>query len=338
MKRIFDNPTDLVGHTPLLRLHRVTQGCQGEVLAKLEGFNPAGSVKDRIGVNMIVEAERRGTIAPGKTVIIEPTSGNTGIALAFVAAARGYRLILTMPETSSLERRALMLSYGAEVHLVPGGPTAMLDAIALAREIAERTPDAWIPQQFANPANPEIHRTTTAEEIWADTAGEVDAIVAGVGTGGTLSGCFRRLHSRRPQLRFVAVEPAESAVLSGSAAAGHRIQGIGTGFVPDNLDHELLEGLRDRSLGEVMTVSSDEAMAFSRRLAREEGVHVGISAGAAARCAIAYASRPQARGQRIVVIFPDVGERYLSTALFAEARQEAERLPVERPTGAAVSR
>lgn len=330
MPRIHDNPTELIGHTPLLRLHRVTEGAAGEVLVKLEGFNPAGSVKDRIGVSMILEAERRGEIAPERTVIIEPTSGNTGIALAFVAAARDYRLILTMPETSSMERRTLLLSYGAELHLVPGGPTAMLGAIALAQEIAARTPGAWIPQQFENPDNPKIHEATTAEEIWQDTDGQVDVLVAGVGTGGTLSGCYRALHARSPQLRFVAVEPAESPVLSGGSAAPHKIQGIGTGFVPSNLDPELLDGLKTGTCGEVMSVTSDEAMAFARELARREGVHVGISSGAIAHCAVSLARRPQSRGKRIVAILPDSGERYLSTGLFAEVRQQAESLPVER--------
>ncbi|MBU6427812.1 MAG: cysteine synthase A [Cyanobacteria bacterium REEB65] len=333
--RIFDNPTELIGHTPLLRLHRVVAGCQGELLAKLEGFNPAGSVKDRIGVSMILAAERRAEIAPGRTVIIEPTSGNTGIALAFVAAARGYKLILTMPETSSMERRTLLLSLGAEVHLVPGGPQAMLEAIALANEIARRTPGAWIPQQFENPDNPRIHSDTTAEEIWEDTGGSVDVIVTGVGTGGTLTGCYRQLYPRKPSLRFIAVEPAESAVLSTGERGPHKIQGIGTGFIPHNLDPTLLAGLLDGSLGSVMTVGSEDAMAFARRLACEEGVHVGISSGAAAYCAVEFARLPQAAGKRIVAIFPDRGERYLSTGLFAQAREQAEQLPIESPRSTA---
>lgn len=328
--RIFANPTELIGRTPLLRLSRVTEGCVGTVIAKLESFNPAGSVKDRIGVAMILGAEKRGEIAPGRNVIVEPTSGNTGIALAFVAAARGYKLILTMPETASMERRTLLLSYGAEVVLTPGH-LGMPEAIRVAQEIARRTPGAWVPQQFENPDNPAVHEATTAEEIWADTEGKVDVIVAGVGTGGTLTGCYRRLHERKPGLRFVAVEPKESAVLSGSTAPQpHKIQGIGTGFIPKNVDPGLLEGLRDGSLGTIMTVSSDEAMAFARRLAREEGVHVGISSGAMAHCAVEYAKRPEAAGKNIVVILPDTGERYLSTLLFAPEREKAESLrPVQ---------
>lgn len=330
MKRVFANPTELIGRTPLLQLSRVTQGCVGTVIAKLESFNPAGSVKDRIGVAMILEAEKRGEITPGKTVIVEPTSGNTGIALAFVAAARGYKLILTMPETASMERRTLLLSYGAEVVLTPG-PKGMPEAIRVAREIADRTPDSWIPQQFENPDNPAVHEATTAEEIWADTDGELDVIVAGVGTGGTLSGCYRRLQARKPGLRYVAVEPAESPVLSGGTTPlPHKIQGIGTGFIPTNVDPALLAGLRDGSLGTIMTVSSEEAIAFARRLAREEGVHVGISSGAMAHCAVEYAKRPEAAGKNIVVVLPDTGERYLSTLLFAPEREKAQSLqPVQ---------
>lgn len=330
MMRVFSNPTELIGRTPLLQLSRVTQGCAGTVIAKLESFNPAGSVKDRIGVAMILGAEKRGEITPGKTVIVEPTSGNTGIALAFVAAARGYKLILTMPETVSMERRILLLSYGAEVVLTPG-PLGMPEAIRVAAEIAANTPNSWVPQQFENPDNPEIHENTTAEEIWADTDGEVDVIVAGVGTGGTLTGCYRRLHSRKPDLRFVAVEPKESHVLTGGATpAPHKIQGIGTGFIPQNVDPALLAGLRDGSLGSIMQVSSDEAIAFARRLAREEGVHVGISSGAMAHCAVELARRPEAKGKNIVVVLPDTGERYLSTLLFAPEREKAESLrPVQ---------
>ena len=330
MKRVFANPVELIGRTPLLQLGRVIGGCTGTVIAKLEAFNPAGSVKDRIGVAMILGAEKRGDIVPGKTVIVEPTSGNTGIALAVVAAARGYKLILTMPETASMERRTLLLSYGAEVVLTPGS-MGMPEAIRVAQEIAARTPNAWVPQQFENPDNPTVHEETTAEEIWADTDGEVDVIVAGVGTGGTLTGCYRRLHGRKPSLRFIAVEPAESPVLSGgSNPQPHKIQGIGTGFIPKNVDPTLLAGLRDGSLGTIMTVSSEESLAFARRLAREEGVHVGISSGAMAHCAVEYAKRPEAAGKNIVVVLPDTGERYLSTLLFAAERQKAESLrPVQ---------
>ncbi len=324
--KIFQNPTELIGHTPLLALSRVTAGCAGTVIAKLESFNPAGSVKDRIGVAMILGAEARGEIEPGKTVIVEPTSGNTGIALAFVAAARGYRLILTMPDTCSMERRTLLLSYGAQLVLTPG-PLGMPEAIRVAQDIAAKTPDSWVPQQFENPDNPRIHEETTAEEIWDDTDGQVDVIVAGVGTGGTLTGCFRRLHERRPSLKFVAVEPVESPALSGDGPPQpHKIQGIGTGFIPKNVDAKLLAGLRDGTLGEILKVSSDDAMAFARRLAREEGIHVGISSGAMAHCAVAYARRPETAGKRIVVVLPDTGERYLSTLLFAAERQEAEAL------------
>jgi len=331
MTRVFLNPTELIGHTPLLQLSRVTKGCAGTVIAKLESFNPAGSVKDRIGVAMILGAEERGEIAPGKTVIVEPTSGNTGIALAFVAAARGYRIILTMPDTCSMERRTLLLSYGAELVLTPGAQ-GMPEAIRVAAEIAQRTPNSWIPQQFENPDNPRIHESTTAEEIWADTDGQVDVIVAGVGTGGTLTGCYRRLHSRKKDLKFVAVEPVESPALSGDGPPSpHKIQGIGTGFIPKNVDAGLLAGLRDNTVGEIMKVSSEEAMAFARRLAREEGIHVGISSGAMAHCAVQYASRPEAAGKSIVVVLPDTGERYLSTLLFAQERQQAEALQAVQP-------
>ncbi|MBM3268170.1 MAG: cysteine synthase A [Candidatus Sericytochromatia bacterium] len=324
--KIFQNPTELIGRTPLLQLSRVTQGCAGTVVAKLESFNPAGSVKDRIGVAMILGAEARGDIAPGRTVIVEPTSGNTGIALAFVAAARGYRLILTMPDTCSMERRTLLLSYGAEVVLTPGA-LGMPEAIRMAHEIAVATPNSWVPQQFENSDNPRIHEETTAEEIWADTDGQVDVIVAGVGTGGTLTGCYRRLRARKPALRFVAVEPVESPALSGDGPPQpHKIQGIGTGFIPRNVDPQLLAGLRDFSLGEIMKVSSDDAIAFARRLAREEGLHVGISSGAMAHCAVAFARRAENAGKRIVVILPDTGERYLSTLLFSAERQQAESL------------
>lgn len=332
MKRIYENPTELIGGTPLLKLNRVAAGCQGDVIVKLESFNPAGSVKDRIGVAMILGAERRGDIVPCKTTLIEPTSGNTGIALAFVAAARGYKLILVMPDTMSMERRTLLLSYGAEVVLTPGAK-GMPEAIRTAKELAARTPDSWVPQQFENPDNPAIHEQTTAEEIWQDTEGAVDVIVAGVGTGGTLTGCYRRLHARKPGLRFVAVEPKESAVLSGGQPSPHKIQGIGTGFVPANLDPTLLAGLRDGSLGTTCQASSDEAMAFARRLAREEGVHVGISSGAIAHCAVEYARRPEAKGKTIVAVLPDTGERYLSTLLFASERQQAEALTAQVPAG-----
>lgn len=317
MANIAKNLTDRIGRTPLLELTKVTEGCRGRVVAKLESYNPAASVKDRIGWSMIREAEERGAIAPGKTVLVEPTSGNTGIALAFVAAARGYRLILTMPETMSQERRNMLRAYGAEIVLTPG-PQGMKGAIARAEEILAGNPDAHMLGQFDNPANPRAHRETTAVEVWEDTDGAIDAFVSGVGTGGTLTGVYQALHLRKPSLRFVAVEPTESPVLSGGDPGPHKIQGIGAGFVPGLFDPTLLSGLRDGSVGEIAKVSTEQAVTMTRRLAREEGVLVGISSGAAVHAAIELARRPESEGKLIVAILPSFGERYLSTPTFSE--------------------
>ncbi|MGB0093442.1 MAG: cysteine synthase A [Solirubrobacteraceae bacterium] len=305
--RIADDISQLVGHTPLVRLNRVTDGSAGEVVAKLESFNPAHSVKDRIGVSMIDAAERAGLIGPD-TIILEPTSGNTGIALAMVCAARGYRCAFTMPETMSEERRMLLRAYGAELILTPG-PGGMPAAIAKAQELAAGDSAYFIPQQFENPANPAIHRATTAEEVWRDTDGKVDVFVAGVGTGGTITGVAQVIRERKPSVRFVAVEPAASPVLSGGAKGPHPIQGIGAGFVPAVLDLDLID--------EIITVENDDAFDVSRRLAREEGLLVGISSGAAVWAALQEARRPENAGKLIVVVIPDFGERYLTTQLYA---------------------
>jgi len=304
--KIAGNVTELIGNTPLVRLNRVTQGCGAEVVAKLEFFNPAHSVKDRIGAAMIAAGEEAGFIKPG-TIIIEPTSGNTGIALAMVCAAKGYRLILTMPETMSKERRALLRGFGAEVVLTPG-PEGMPGAIKKAEELVAATANAFMPQQFENPANPEIHRKTTAEEIWRDTDGELDFIVAGVGTGGTITGIGSVLKARKPGLKCVAVEPDASPVLSGGQRGPHPIQGIGAGFVPGALDVAVID--------EIVRVTGADAFATARRLAREEGLLVGISSGAAVWAALEIARRPENEGKRLVVIIPSFGERYLSTPLF----------------------
>jgi cysteine synthase len=305
---IADNITQLIGNTPLVRLNRVTDGAGADVVAKLESFNPANSVKDRLGVALIDAAEEAGLIKDD-TVILEPTSGNTGIALAMVAAARGYRITLTMPETMSVERRKLLHALGAELVLTPG-PEGMPGAIAKAEELAKSDQKYFVPQQFENPANPAIHRKTTAEEVWRDTDGKIDFFVSGVGTGGTITGVAQVIKERKPSVQFVAVEPAASPVLSGGQKGPHPIQGIGAGFIPPVLDLDLVD--------EVVTVGNDDSINLARRLAREEGLLVGVSSGAAVVAALQVARRPENAGKLIVVVLPDFGERYLSTPLFAD--------------------
>ncbi|HEY3374453.1 MAG TPA: cysteine synthase A [Candidatus Aquicultor sp.] len=320
MGQIYNNITETIGRTPLVRLNRITDGAAGTVIAKVESFNPAGSIKDRIGVNMIDWAESQGLLKPGQTIvtpagkasgatIIEPTSGNTGVALAFVAAARGYKVILTMPDTMSIERRSLLKAYGAELILTPGSE-GMQGAVDKAAEIKNENPDYYLPHQFENPANPDMHRRTTANEIWHDTDGAVDILVAGVGTGGTITGVSEALKQRKPEFRAVAVEPADSPVLSGGQAGPHKIQGIGAGFVPKVLNIDIID--------EIIQVTNEEAIQFTRRLAREEGILAGISSGAATYAAVQVARRPESAGKLIVVILPDTGERYLSNPVFAD--------------------
>jgi cysteine synthase A len=328
MGRIYNNIVETVGHTPLVRLNRIPASFgvdpSTSVLLKCEFFNPLGSVKDRIGMNMIDAAEKSGVLKPD-TTIIEPTSGNTGIALAFVAAAKGYKLILTMPETMSLERRTLLALLGAKLVLTPGSE-GMRGAISRAEQLARETPNSWIPQQFENPANPDIHRRTTAEEIWSDTDGAVDILVAAVGTGGTITGCYEVLHERKPSFQAIAVEPADSPVISQTLAGQtvkpgpHKIQGTGAGFVPRNLHLKSASG--ETQIAEAVAVSNDDAFAIARRLAKEEGILGGISTGANVWAAIQVAKRPENKGKTIVTIGCSTGERYLSTALAAEARAE----------------